>query len=201
MNTSVYEVWVSGLRLWQEDPTTDLGHLPPLAVDTFTPATYERLLGHLHAALDRMMELWNLGLTKSLQAAANDHERERALVQSRLVLARRVQLVRHPGFPPEISTALLDATRADIRTLQADLERVLLQSTARGSSDREAQGGALRIVRRAPLTVLIEPGFDLDAFLAGTTPVAPPPSAAPVAAQPDLPPLLSAAPRRRIVVD
>lgn len=202
MNTSVYEAWVVGLRAWQDDPTTDLSGLPPLTIETFTPATYERLLGHLRTAVDDMMQNWNRGLIQALSTAVTDHDRERALVQSRLVLARRVQLSQHPSLPEEVTEAFYQSTCRDIRSLQADLERAMLQSTARGSSDREAQERALRIVKAAPLTALIEPGFDVEAFLAGLAPASTPAPRIRDAGISDLPlPPLDPAPRRRVVID
>ncbi len=198
MSTGLYETWVTGLRAWQADPTIDLSGLPPLAVDSFTPATYQRLLTHLNTAIRTMMENWNASLAKALQAATTDYDRERALTQSRPMLARRLQLARHPGFPAEVSDQLWKGACDDIRSIQQDLEAGVLQTTARARSSREDQEAALRLVRTARLTVIIEPGYDLDRLFAGGG--EPATRTAPTLAPTALPgePLPT---RRRVIVD
>lgn len=203
-STSAYESWVVGLRAWQLDPAHDLSGLPSLSVDSFTPATYARLMNHVNTAISEMMTAWSQMLQRALSTAVTDHDRARELAQLRVRLARRLQLARHPGWPTEISEALWKGAVGDIRALQADLEKSASGGGEyRGSSARGESERTLAIVRSTRFTAIIEPGFDLESLfsdrhpsdfaapLAGT--LGPPPS--------DTVPLTTSTTRRRIVVD
>lgn len=163
--TNTYEAWVVGLRRWAIDPAVDLGDLPPLAVDSFTPETYRRFLSHLHTAIAGLMEAWRAQLTRDLGASHDEHDLARALVGLRLLLARRLELAHHPSFPPEISTALWDASVRDVQEIQRQLEVEIVRprdGAARASSTQERQ---LQLVRKHSFGVLIQPNFPLQDFI------------------------------------
>lgn len=189
-----------GLRRWGADPTTDLSGLPPLAADTFVPATYDRLVTHLHHALSAMMGGWNDSLQRALSTSAGSaHDLERELVQLRAQLGRRLLLARHPSLPEQISTSLWDGACRDIRTIQADLEKATTTSTDRATTARGDGERLLDIVRRNSFAAIVEPGFPLHTLYAPAPAPAAPDGQQEFGALPFTP---DAAPvRRRVVID
>ena len=195
MSGGPYELWVTALRQWRVDPATDLSGLPSLAVDTFTPATYGRLLDHLQQALNQMMEGWAERLQRSVATTTDPHELARALVSMRPHLARRLQLARHPGLPAEIADTLWSGAVADIHSIQDQLEATVSTRAAGAASDRPNAERMLDVLRRNSFTALLDPGFPLGALLDDDSPdLAPAPLPTPVDAEP-LPG------RRRIMTD
>lgn len=203
--TSTYEAWVVGLRRWAVDPSVDLRALPPLAVDSFTPETYQRFLSHLHTAIAGLMETWQAQLTRDIGAAHDEHDLARALVSLRLLLARRLELARHPSFPPEMSSALWDASVRDVHEIQRQLEEEIVRprgGAARASSAQERQ---LHLIKKHSFAVLVQPGFPLEEFIqrrgmladAEPSPGTPPRRVAPEQAAE----FTARAPRRRVLLD
>jgi hypothetical protein len=165
-STSVYEAWVLGLRAWGADPTTDLSGLPTLTAETFTPATYQRLVKHLNDAISAMMSTWNDALSRAVGGGSDDHEIARQLVQLRTLLARRLQLARHPGFPKEISDSLWDGACADILSIQGSLEREATKNGAGATTSRASQERVLALMRENSFAVLTDPAYPLDQLFA-----------------------------------
>lgn len=202
-STSTYEAWVHGLRRWALDPTADLGGLPALTVDSFTPDTYRRLLGHLHTAIATMMRTWQAQLTRDLGSALDDHGRARALVSLRVLLARRLELAKHPALPREVSHALWDSAARDIEHIQRTLETEVVRprdGTARADG---AQERLLQLVKQHSFVVLIQPGFPLSAFIAqqGITSASTSPDVPRVIGGGPPPEFTERAPRRRVLLD
>ncbi|MCF6389349.1 hypothetical protein L2K20_20435 [Mycobacterium sp. MBM] len=201
--TSVYEAWVSALRLWGADPRHDMAGLPVLVVDSLPPAAYERLLGHLMAAQQRVMDQWSVTFTRDLAAVRDEHSRARVLLGGRVLLARRLQLARHPGLPEVVRTELANGIARDIRQLQQELEEAVMRQQPGTRLDRTQIERALYALRTNPLTAVLDPGFSLQALLDGRVedppvPVSPlPPTRGPEAADPD-PPVRR---RRAIIID
>lgn len=94
------------LRQWRNDPTTPLDHLPLLGEESFSTATFVRLLSHLKNALDEVGHKWQESLSDQLSRVKSHQELERLLIQTRALLARRVQLAKHPGLPPKVREML-----------------------------------------------------------------------------------------------
>lgn len=170
MSGGAYELWVTALRQWRVDQTIDLSRLPSLAVDTFTPATYGRLLGHLQQALNQMMEGWAARLQAAVSTTSDPHELARGLVSMRPQLARRLQLARHPGLPSEIADTLWSGAVADIQSIQAQLEATVSAREAGAASDRPNAEKLLDVLRRNSFTALLDPGFPLGALLDDDSP-------------------------------
>jgi hypothetical protein len=168
-STSVYEAWVLGLRAWGADPTTDLSGLPTLTAESFTPATYQRLVKHLNEAIAAMMAVWNSALERAVTGANDEHEIARELVQLRVLLARRLQLARHPGFPKEISNSLWDGACADILSIQASLEREATKNGAGATTSRTSQERMLSLMRNNSFAAITDPGYPLEQLF-GTGP-------------------------------
>lgn len=153
---SVYETWVITLREWSADPTTPLDDLPKLEDDTFTPATFQRLLSHIQKAMVTVMEAWQVALQRAFSTAQSEHDLARDLVQLRSVLVRRVQLSGHPSLPAVLSDALLEGVAKDLAALQEQLEREVMKERAGQKSSREENERLLRLVRENPLTRVLD---------------------------------------------
>lgn len=135
-----FETWVRTMKAWAIDPTTPLDHLPPLTDETFTPATYQRLLVYVKDALETVTQKWLTELGRALSTWRTPFELAHDLVQLRASLARRVQLSRHPSLPPAIRTAYIREVERAIRGYQADLEESVATILAHGhlsTNDRE----------------------------------------------------------------
>lgn len=169
MSGSPYEQWVMALRQWQRDPATDLRALPALGVDSLPPDAYQRLFAHMRTAIDAMMLEFSQLLVRDIGAARSEHDYARAMVGLRVRLARRVQLAQHPGLPAEVRAELTKGVAADVTALQAQVEELVTTSADRYGSDRTHTEHMLRIVRQNRFTVVLEPGFPIDALIAGRT--------------------------------
>ncbi|MFC0313986.1 hypothetical protein ACFQNE_05750 [Gordonia phosphorivorans] len=169
MSGSPYEQWVIALRQWQHDPATDLRSLPALRADSLPPDAYQRLFAHMRTAVDTMMLEFSQLLVRDIGAARSEHDYARAMVGLRVRLARRVQLAEHPGLPAEVRAELAKGVEADVNALQAQVEELVTASADRYGSDRTHTEHMLRIVRQNRFTVVLEPGFPLEALLAGQT--------------------------------
>lgn len=172
-SSSGYELWVRALRAWAMDPAHPMLDLPVLTESSLPPSAYQRLLGHLNAALSTVMTRWSSEFTVQWGRATTEHDRERAMVQMRTKLARRLQLTAHPSLPSVIRDLLRESAATDIRNLQQEIEDNLLKSTQNASSDRNVRERLLKTARVNSLTAILEPNFPLDALLR-PEPAAPP---------------------------
>lgn len=163
MSQSDYELWVRGLRAWGDDPSHDLSGLPSLTAQSFSPATYQRLIRHLHLAISQMMQTWSADLQRAVSDASDEYAMARELVRVRGPLARRVQLAKHPGLPTEISQALDEQTRKDITTMQQELERTVMKSSNGSTSSRTSNDRLLAVIRQNKLTAVLDPNFRIPA--------------------------------------
>ncbi len=195
MSGGVYESWVIGLRAWANDPGTDLSQLPTLTAESFTPATYQRLIKHLNDAISTMMASWNESLNRAISSARDEHDVARELVQLRALLARRLQLARHPGFPQEISNSLWDGACVDILAIQQSLESGVHATSDRATTSRSDQERTLAMVRGTSFAAIIAPGYPIDQLFSQ-------PDASPAISEssPEGPSLTSPS-RRRVVTE
>ncbi|WP_338890583.1 hypothetical protein [Rhodococcus sovatensis] len=138
--------------------------MPVLTESSLPPSAYQRLLGHLNEALSTAMTRWSSEFTVQWGRATTEHDRERAMVQMRTKLARRLQLADHPSLPAVIRDLLSESAATDIRNLQQEIEDNLLKSTANASSDRSVRERLLKTARANSLTAILEPNFPLDAL-------------------------------------
>lgn len=176
--------------------------LPVLTESSLPPSAYQRLLGHLNAALSTASTRWAQELSDQWGRATTEHDRERAMVQMRTKLARRLELAAHPSLPVVIRDLLRESASTDIRNLQQEIEDNVLRSTENASSDRNARERLLKTARASSLTAILEPNFPLGALLRPES--AAPPSERRVALGSDMINVGSTrnpqAPRRRIVI-
>jgi|GEM_PF-245631 len=196
---SVYEAWVMALRAWARDPRHSLDGLPPLAVDSFPPDTYQRLLAHFHNAQAAVMERADEQCTRDVSRATSEHEMAQALLELRRAYARRLQLVRHPALPVELRSPMEHGVAEDIRRSQESLEREAASATV-DVATRERQ---LRLVRSVRLTVLLDAEYPLEQLLdpagSGGASVVEPGRVR--SGTPEYPPATGSARRRRVVLE
>lgn len=158
-----------------------LQDLPALEEAAFTPTTWGRLLSHIDSAITQVMQDWQSSLTQALASASSDHDLGRDMVQLRTVLARRVQLARHPSLPPRVRDALSADAEASIRRLQADIEEKISGSNENGKIDHSAGERLLSIVRTNSLVHVLGLEIDQDGSGARAAPL----SVSAVQAEPD----------------
>lgn len=152
------------MRAWADDPTTPLDHLPPLANDTYTPETFQRLLLHVTLALESVTNRWVRELGQALSSWRTPFDLAHSLVQLRSSLARRVQLSRHPSLPPAVREALVADAATAIQGYQRELEQSVRESLARtrlSAADRET---ILQVVRENSFTRTL----DIEVSQSGT---------------------------------
>lgn len=142
-----YETWVRTMKAWAVDPTIPLHHLPPLADDTFTPATYQRLLVYVKDALETVTQKWVAELGRALSTWRTPFELAHDLVQLRASLARRVQLSRHPSLPPTVRQAYIREVERAVSGYQKDIEDAVADGLRRGNLSTNDKEQVLRAVR------------------------------------------------------
>lgn len=165
---SAYETWVRRLRAWQKDPTTPLQDLPVLEHDTFTPASYQRLLTHIEKALEAATRRWSDRLEAAFTRHSGGHDLARDLVTIRPLLARRVQLATHPHLPEGLRGPLRQECTATLERLQEELERMIGDLGRDGKLSSQDTDQILRTVRENSLLRVM----DMDIPLDGSTPAA-----------------------------
>jgi len=133
---------------------TPLAHLPKLEDDTFTPATWSRLLTHIVAALDSVSGAWVQAVNRTLTTVRDEHVLARDLVDLRSLLARRAQLSLHPSMPPGARKAFEENLRSEIERFQRELEKAFLgdQTKGRLDSDRDRY---VAVIRELPLSAVL----------------------------------------------
>ncbi len=164
---STYEQWVTAVRSWREDPRHDMSHLPTLVTDSLPPAAYERLFGHIRDAQQHVMNRWSETFARDWGAARDEQGRVRALLDTRRVLARRLQLAGHPGLPEVVRAELTNGVARDTRQLQDELEAALTKHQPGARIDRVQSERALNMLRTNRLTAILEPGFSFQALFDG----------------------------------
>ncbi|MBP7930454.1 MAG: hypothetical protein KA110_10880 [Acidimicrobiia bacterium] len=142
-----YETWVLTLRAWGNDPMTPLDHLPSLALETFTPDTYQRLFNHLRQALQSVTTQWSDDLGKTLRLSQDRFALGHDLVQLRTRLTRRVQLVSHPSLPAEARDSFTKQTAEDIARSQQQIVDHIQRQANEGHLSRTEAEGMLDVVR------------------------------------------------------
>lgn len=178
---SAYEVWVSTLRSWADDPHTSLDHLPVLDERSFSPDTYARLMKHLVDSVEAASRRGIDALGRAFQYSTTPAELEAALVAVRPVLARRTMLVRHPALPESVRRVLEDAMRRELTRAQSEIEEDLRRRAERGRLDSDHTDRLLRVVRENRLTSVLDRTYTETA---GRLEVAPLPLVASDDAQP-----------------
>ena len=93
METGSYEIWVSRLIAWSNDPQVQLSDLPVLKEESFSPATWSRLLKHIEKAIAKVMDKWQDDMEKGTRMMRSEHDFSNVLVHSRELLAKRVCLL------------------------------------------------------------------------------------------------------------
>ncbi len=169
---TAYEIWVRTVRAWAVDPTTPLNTLPRLADDTFAPDTYQRLIGHIMKALDAVSLRWSQGLERAMGKSHDPHLLGTELVQLRAVLARRVQLSRHPALPPKLAEALERNLQETVAQHQRDLEKgIARHSEERTRFDPRHQEAVLRVVRENSFLSVLDYAISYAGDVAVTAPI------------------------------
>lgn len=163
--TSAYELWVRTLRLWQEDANVPLHGLPTLDESALPPASWDRFMEHLRGAMDRSMGHWQESFVTNLTREFDEFRRGAVMVDARRALAKRLLLGRHPGLPERLRVAVWDAFADNIRSAQEQLESVARQGD--GGLDPSQSNRSLTFFRTHALTVILAPGFPLEAFASG----------------------------------
>lgn len=153
---SAYEIWVTTLRSWADDPHTSLDHLPALDERSFSPDTYSRLIAHLLQSIESASRRGTEALGRAFQHSTTPAELEAALVAVRPVLARRAVLVRHPSLPDGVRRALEDAMRRELERAQRQIEDDLRRQVAGGRLDTGHSDRMLRVVRENRLTLVLD---------------------------------------------
>jgi hypothetical protein len=149
--SSAYETWVRRLRQWQRDPATPLDDLPVLEHDTFTPATYQRLLTHIEKALEAVTTRWSERLSVAFRRNGAGHDLARDLVAIRPLLARRVQLATHPHLPEALRGPLQRDCTQTLTRLQEELEEMVKDLRRDGKLRASDADELLRTVRENSL--------------------------------------------------
>lgn len=196
---SPYETWVLTLRAWARDPRTPLDRLPDLAVETFTPDTYARLLDHFNQALSASLERWRSALHALVAGARTPAELAAGLVDLRHTLARSVQLVSHPGLPPEIRDVLVRSNRSDIERYQREFEDAIGRQARTGHALNGEADHMLALVREHSFVAVLDRDLRWDGQeLRGAAASLPEPApTAPTGGMPLLPAPARPAPGRR----
>nr|WP_313777373.1 hypothetical protein [Mycobacterium sp.] len=166
-HVSAYEQWVTAVRSWRQDPLHDMSQLPTLVVDSLPPAAFERLFSHIRDAQQHVMNRWADTFARDWGAARDEQGRVRALLDTRRVLARRLQLAGHPGLPEVVRAELTKGVARDTEQLQQELEEALTKQQRGARIDRFQTERALNVLRTNRLTAILEPGFSLQALFDG----------------------------------
>ncbi|WP_329570760.1 hypothetical protein [Streptomyces sp. NBC_01361] len=128
-----YETWVDFLRRWSAEEPADPAAVPALTRQDYETETWERLVEHFAAALDKRLQAWADRLVRAMAAADDEFTAGRELAQARAGLHTVRALAGHPGLPADLREQFTGLVDREIGELQAQLEQHL---------DRMAQNGA-----------------------------------------------------------
>lgn len=156
METGSYEIWVSRLIAWSNDPQVQLSDLPVLKEESFSPATWSRLLKHIEKAIAKVMDKWQDDMEKGTRTMRSEHDFSNVLVHSRELLAKRVELASHPALPEKVRDALMEETKTSINDLQKQLEDALSSSNNSWAIDKSS---VIKVVKSSPLTAVLNSDF------------------------------------------
>lgn len=163
---SVYETWVFTLREWADNPQTSLDELPPLDEETFTPATYQRLMKHLIDSVNAVSSRWVEALDRTFVQVESPSELGAALVSLRSVLARRAQLATHASLPEPVREVLVESMRLDLERAQAHIEEAIRRNHSAARMDSVFTDQMLQVLRDNRFTTVLEYTFtDADGRL------------------------------------
>lgn len=156
MPKGTYEEWIKFLTAWTADPSMPIAELPSLTEDTFSPSTFARLVKHINRANDALMDRWKNELQTGMARAASTYEVEMVLIRSRGLLAKRLCFAQQAALPQKLQKALLDSAKADIESLQAQLEE---NASTRSSRSSINGNGLLEAIKRSPLTAILQDDY------------------------------------------
>ncbi|MDX2388811.1 hypothetical protein ACWGHM_03020 [Streptomyces sp. NPDC054904] len=150
-----YQTWTQYLRDWSNGGAAATAEaaarLPTLRPDDYHQDTWARFSQHLTDAFDRRLRDWAKALTAALEAARDEFEAGRALVQARTGLDAVRALAAHPALPEDLRERLAELVEGQITGFQEQLE-ASLDRAARGGSDPRLLEDRRRTVRENPLT-------------------------------------------------
>lgn len=155
MEQGIYEVWVTRIRQWGDDPTITLADLPQMTEESLTPRTFERLFKHMEASIQKMMDTWKDNLEDSMKQAKTPFEISQVLKHSRDFLYHRVEFCSNPALPEKVRTILMDGTRSSIEDLQKQMEK----SAVGNSADAIGSTAMLEILKESPFTLVLSDGY------------------------------------------
>lgn len=157
MNQSAYEAWATRLFALAKDASVPIDDLPLLDLTHYTTSTVDRLVKHLVRANTGLLNQWNERLARDLSHAQTPDEIAAALVNSRAILYKRVQLGRHPMLDEAMREQLEEVNRKTIEAAQRELE----QNAATDESAVSISSTELVDVLRAnPLTAVLDPAYE-----------------------------------------
>lgn len=155
MEQGLYEVWVTRIRQWGDDPTITLAGLPQLTEDSFPPRSFERLFKHMETSIQKMMDTWKDNLEDSMKQAETPFEISQVLKYSRDFLYHRVEFCSNPALPERVRKILMDGTRTSIEDLQKQMEK----SAVGTSADAIGSTAMLEILKESPFTLVLSDGY------------------------------------------
>lgn len=155
VGSTPYETWALTLRAWGRDTLTPLNHLPRLEDDSFTPQTYNRLIGYITGALDKAGTAWSEQLSTAMSRTGDEFEMQRVLVESRAGLARQLQLAKHPSLPDGLRQILDEKLRERIERSQEELEDSIRNRKSTGRVDTTGTESLLRLVKENAFTAVL----------------------------------------------
>ncbi|MGW0392704.1 hypothetical protein ACWDYJ_17745 [Streptomyces sp. NPDC003042] len=150
-----YETWTRYLRDWAEAGAAATeeaaARLPPLRPQDYHQDTWARFAHQLTDALDRRLRGWAQALSNALEAARDEFDAGRALVQGRTGLDAIRAFAVHPCLPQDLREQLKELVDGQITGFQQQLE-AQLDRAARGGADPRSVEGRRRTLRENPLT-------------------------------------------------
>ncbi|MET9604367.1 hypothetical protein ABZZ17_04775 [Streptomyces sp. NPDC006512] len=150
-----YETWTRYLRDWSRSGAAATAEaaarLPALRPGDYHQDTWARFSQHLTDAFDRRLRDWAKALTAALEAARDEFDAGRALVQARTGLDAVRALAAHPGLPEDLRGKLEELVDGQIAGFQEQLE-ASLDRAARGGGDPRFLEDRRRTLRENPLT-------------------------------------------------
>lgn len=160
--STAYEVWLRAMRSFACDPMTPIDHLPSLADDTYSPDTFVRIHDAVTMALESVTKQWVDGLQRAWRNASTPFELATGLSQSRVMLARRVQLARHPSLPPRMREGLERELRDSVARYQRELEESVHRAGPGHTVDHDWRDRMLAVVRENSLLKVLDYSMGAD---------------------------------------
>lgn len=168
---SPYESWVVTLRIWADDPTTPLTHLPILTEESLPQEAYARFIEHLQRALERSAQQWEKAFSTAISNFRDHHDLADRLVKQRAILARRLQLASHPSLPEPVRAALTDDFERMVNRLQDEFESNTRDAMIRRRLPQPAVEQLMRTIRENSLVAVLRLSITQDGTRATLTPL------------------------------